>query len=62
LLIPRNHIVEKILSDAEEKDDLESLSELFEVMKDPYKKFPIISKFQSTSCAKKENYVTYCGT
>ncbi len=62
LLIPRNHIVEKILSDAEEKDDLESLSELFEVMKDPYKKFPIISKFQSTSYAKKENYVTYCGT
>ena len=62
LLIPRNHIVEKILSDAEEKNDLNGLNELFEVMKYPYKTFPMISKFQSTSDKKKENYVTYCGT
>ena len=62
LLIPRNHIVEKILSDAEEKSDLNGLNELFKVMRDPYKTFPMISKFQSTSDTKKENYVTYCGT
>ncbi len=62
LLIPRNHIVEKILSDAEDKIELDGLKEFFEVMKDPYKMFPKISKFQSTPDTKKENYVTYCGT
>ena len=39
LLIPRNHIVEKILSDAEEKNNLDGLNEFFEVMKNPYKNF-----------------------
>ena len=62
LFIPRNHIVEKILSDAEEKNDLDGLNEFFKVMKNPYKTFSTISKFQSTSNTKKENYVTYCGT
>ena len=62
LLIPRNHIVEKILSDADEKNDLDSLNEFLKVMKDPYKTFPRIEKFQSTPSTKKETYVTYCGT
>ena len=62
LLIPRNHIVEKILNDAENKNELNGLNEFFEVMKEPYKTFPAISKFQSTPETKKENYVTYCGT
>ena len=62
LLIPRNHIVEKILSDVEEKKNLDGLNEFLEVIKDPYKTFPMIEKFQSTSDKKKETYVTYCGT
>tara|TARA_Y100001970_G_scaffold198711_1_gene241734 strand:- start:15 stop:761 length:747 start_codon:yes stop_codon:yes gene_type:complete len=62
LLIPRNHIVEKILSDAEEKNNLDGLNEFFEVMKNPYKTSSMIEKFQSPSDTKKETYVTYCGT
>ena len=47
---------------ADEKNDLDSLNEFLKVMKDPYKTFPRIEKFQSTPSTKKETYVTYCGT
>ena len=49
-------------STSDEKNDLDSLNEFLKVMKDPYKTFPRIEKFQSTPSTKKETYVTYCGT
>ena len=61
LIIPRNHLVEKSLNQAE-KGNLEKFSELNEVLKKPYNKTPSILDFQATPNLNDKKYVTFCGT
>ena len=61
LIIPRNHLVEKSLNQAEE-GNLEKFTELNEVLKKPYNKTPSILDFQATPNLNDKKYVTFCGT
>ncbi len=61
LVIPRNHLVEKALNYATEKNDLKKIHELLKVLKNPYDRISATSYYQSTPSSE-ENYVTYCGT
>tara|TARA_B100001027_G_scaffold191355_1_gene145640 strand:- start:237 stop:557 length:321 start_codon:yes stop_codon:yes gene_type:complete len=61
VIIPRNHNVEKALSDAE-KNNYKSLNMLLKVTQNPYDPKVDISKFQSPAPTSKEKYQTFCGT
>ena len=60
-IIPRNHIVEKILKSAE-NEDLLPLKNLIEVLKNPYNHQLKDSEYQSSPPPGSENYKTFCGT
>ncbi len=60
LVIPRNHLVEKVLTSAE-KDDFEPLKTFLKVLTNPYTEQKDISYFQSLPEPNKE-YKTFCGT
>ncbi len=60
LVIPRNHIVEKVLASAE-KDDFEPLKTFLRVLTNPYTRQTNISHFQSLP-EPNEEYKTFCGT
>ena len=60
-IIPRNHIVEKILKSAE-NEDLLPLKNLIEVLKNPYNHQLKDSEYQSSPPPGSENYRTFCGT
>ena len=62
IIIPRNHKVEEILSDAETKDDYSSLKKLLKFVKFPYSFQEGINDFQAPSEASYKEYKTYCGT
>ena len=60
LVIPRNQKVEEAL-EAAEKNDLKPLTQLLEILKDPYTKKSDILDYQiPNNLAKK--YQTFCGT
>ncbi len=59
-IIPRNHKVEEAL-DAANKNDLKPITQLLEVLKNPYRKQDGFEKFQIPSALKKK-YQTFCGT
>ena len=61
LVIPRNHIVEKALS-AANNNDLSSIKSLIKVLKKPYMTHDKVSEFQNPDTNKNKNYQTFCGT
>ena len=60
LVIPRNHKVEEALKAAEKKD-LKPLTQLIEIIKDPYTKKSDILDYQIPNNSDKK-YQTFCGT
>ena len=60
LVIPRNHKVEEVLK-AAEKNDLNPINHLIEILKDPYTQKEEILDYQIPSNSD-EKYQTFCGT
>ena len=60
LIIPRNHKVEEAL-EAAEKNDLKPITQLLEVLKNPYTQNENIFDYQDPSNSD-EKYQTFCGT
>ena len=58
-IIPRNHIVEEALQDAESKKDFTRLKNLVKLLKYPYSSHKGITSFQTPSG---KEYKTFCGT
>jgi uncharacterized protein YdiU (UPF0061 family) len=61
IFIPRNHKVEEALKDASE-NKLETLNQLLEVIKYPYKDNGILMDYQQPMSNENGNYKTFCGT
>ena len=59
-LIPRNHIVERVLK-AAENNDLNPFNKFLEVLQKPYKMYDNISNYQ-TPGENVSDYKTFCGT
>ena len=59
-LIPRNHIVERVLK-AAENNDLNPFNKFLEVLQKPYKMYDDISSYQ-TPGENLPDYKTFCGT
>ncbi|MBH0072336.1 YdiU family protein [Pseudoalteromonas sp. NZS127] len=60
-VIPRNHVIEKILSEYNKAGSSELLHEFMQVMHTPYKNTDKLAKFQDAPSSDKE-YYTFCGT
>ena len=60
IVIPRNHKVEEAL-EAAEKNDLKPVTQLVEILKDPYSQQKNIIDYQIPSKSDKK-YQTFCGT
>ena len=61
LIIPRNHIVERVLKEFEEKNVINSFIEFNKILKSPYQENSNLLKYQNT-LGTNEGYQTYCGT
>jgi uncharacterized protein YdiU (UPF0061 family) len=61
IFIPRNHKVEEALKDASE-NKLETLNQLLEVIKSPYKENGMLKDYQQPMSNENGNYKTFCGT
>ncbi len=61
LVIPRNHIVENAIKEAEANNNLEKFKNLMRVLENPYINNDEDESYQSTSENSKK-YITYCGT
>ena len=61
IFIPRNHKVEEALKDASE-NKLETLNQLLEVIKSPYKDNGMLKDYQQPMSNENGNYKTFCGT
>ena len=61
IFIPRNHKVEEALKDASE-NKLETLNQLLEVIKYPYKDNGMLKEYQQPMSNENGNYKTFCGT
>jgi uncharacterized protein YdiU (UPF0061 family) len=61
IFIPRNHKVEEALKDASE-NKLETLNQLLEVIKSPYKDNGMLKDYQQPMSNDNGNYKTFCGT
>jgi uncharacterized protein YdiU (UPF0061 family) len=61
IFIPRNHKVEEALKDASE-NKLETLNQLLEVIKYPYKDNGMLMDYQRPMSNKNGDYKTFCGT
>src|SRR6056300_1403863 len=61
IFIPRNHKVEEALKDASE-NKLETLNQLLEVIKSPYKDNGMLIDYQQPMSNENGNYKTFCGT
>ena len=59
-IIPRNHKVEEALK-AAEKDNLKPVSQLIEILREPYTQHKDILNYQAPSPIN-EKYQTFCGT
>ena len=60
LVIPRNHKVEEVLSEAN-KSNMEPFKKLLNILKNPYSEQSDIKEYQIPS-TKNEKYQTFCGT
>lgn len=61
-VIPRNHLVEKALAAAVEKDDYSVINRLLAVLKDPFAAPVDAAEFTSPAANGGEGYKTFCGT
>ena len=61
LVIPRNHIVEEAL-EAASKGNIDLVTELVDVLQNPYMKQTKIDKYHSPADVKGKKYQTFCGT
>ncbi len=61
LIIPRNHIVEEAVKDAEENNNFEKVKNLMKVLENPYINI-FEDKIYQSSSENNKKYVTYCGT
>ena len=61
IFIPRNHKVEEALKDASE-NKLETLNQLLEVIKYPYKDNGMLKDYQQPMSNENGFYKTFCGT
>ncbi|MDC0461064.1 YdiU family protein [Candidatus Pelagibacter sp.] len=61
IFIPRNHKVEEALKDASE-NKLETLNQLLEVIKSPYKDNGMLMDYQRPMSNENGDYKTFCGT
>ena len=61
IFIPRNHKVEEALKDVSE-NKLETLNQLLEVIKYPYKDNGMLMDYQQPMSNENGNYKTFCGT
>jgi uncharacterized protein YdiU (UPF0061 family) len=61
IFIPRNHKVEEALKDASE-NKLETLNQLLEVIKYPYKDNGMLKDYQQPMSNENGDYKTFCGT
>ena len=61
IIIPRNHIIEKIINGAY-KEDFSSLIEFNEVLKKPYEKNTINKKYTNPPKENEKVFQTFCGT
>ena len=61
LIIPRNHLVEEALTDAE-NNDFKAMQKLLSVMKKLYNATEDISKYKFPAPLKNYKYTTFCGT
>jgi len=61
IFIPRNHKVEEALKDVSE-NKLETLNQLLEVIKYPYKDNGMLKDYQQPMSNENGNYKTFCGT
>lgn len=62
LIIPRNHIVERVLKSASSNNDLKSLYDFVKVLKNPYQSHPDLEYYQLPPRASERVYQTFCGT
>ena len=62
IYIPRNHIIESIIHDAENKDDFSSAYEFTEALSEPYKYKPELEKFCLPPRYEQRVDKTFCGT
>jgi serine/tyrosine/threonine adenylyltransferase len=60
-IIPRNHIVESVLNEAN-SGNFKSLRDLLEVLKEPYKDRELLKPYQSLPKPSDQVYQTFCGT
>lgn len=60
-VIPRNHVIEKILSECNKAGSSKLLHEFMQVMHTPYVNTDKLAKFQDAPSSDKE-YYTFCGT
>ena len=61
VIIPRNHIVENVLSSADE-GDLKPLNKFLKILENPYDNNLEISNYYKTYIKSGEPYMTFCGT
>ena len=61
VIIPRNHIVENVLSSADE-GDLKPLNKFLKILENPYDNNLKISNYYKTDIKSGEPYMTFCGT
>ena len=62
IIIPRNHLVEEALSEAETEGKYDKFQELLFVLSKPYEKQDIDKKYSKTPQIKSDSYKTFCGT
>jgi uncharacterized protein YdiU (UPF0061 family) len=60
--IPRNHLVEETLQQAQENNNYKQLYELLSVLSNPYHYLEMNALFQQLAEQDEETYKTYCGT
>ncbi len=61
VIIPRNHIVENVLSSADE-GDLKPLNKFLKILENPYNNIIKISNYYKNDLKSNEPYMTFCGT
>jgi len=62
IIIPRNHLVENVLSEVINKNNYDKFHNLLMAINDPLKYKSSLSEYQFVPDFDENNYVTYCGT
>jgi uncharacterized protein YdiU (UPF0061 family) len=60
--IPRNHLVEIALQEAQENNDITAFNQLLAVLANPYDYTEVNHPYQTPTLGDEGNYKTFCGT